>query len=265
MALRSLRQTYDRMVNEKLVSGTPNNDWKDLSTLKARIDTMYRYRNDAIRDNDTVSRPADNTPGKVQNVCRQHNYTSFKQFQQKTGVDYSMSIGDLNDALDAMAFCTCNSRMIQECNCVSRTVGNYCTCHQRASNYCDCFYRSGGKYDPACACHVRSGAGCAHENCSCRSRSTLHDCDCHGRCSCNVVNEYEMRTAKDVLGSSACRCVSRQYGDYCQCHARTVAAQPMNYTGDASTCPSHWDIQQDYCQCVNRTSSVACEYHVVKA
>lgn len=291
MALRSLKQTYERMVNELRMSGS-SNSYSDLNSLKKKIDTMYAYRSNKIQDPDPSNFP-DNTPGRIQNICHQHFYNTFDDFQEKTGVSYSLSIGDLNNAMDKMAYCTCNSRSADGCNCVSRQLGNTCDCNVRNPIECNCVYRHGGKYDPICICNARY-AGCA-----CVSRTSQIDCDCHGRCACNVVNEYTMQDPKTV---GDCSCVSRTYGNVCECHNRTVAPYancecqartlpgpctcdqrtPVSQSGCVWNFQSRCDCQHrsaaateacacnyrtganvtDYCACVSRTSNASCAYHV---
>lgn len=283
MALRSLKQTYERMVNELQSSGS-SASYNDLKVLKEKIDTMYRYRNDEIQDVDPRNN-GDDTPGVIANVCHQHFFRSFDEFQKRTGVSYSLSIGDLNNAMDQMAFCTCNSRSIQGCDCVLRQLGNTCNCNARNPIDCGCVYRYGGKYSPSCVCHTR------YAGCDCVTRTSSQDCDCHGRCSCNVVKEYTMTDPKTITN---CTCVSRQFGDACQCHTRSVAqTTPCECQSRAVECngvsnaPHGWDKycgehekpttrgacqcnartspqENDYCVCVERTSTVMCEYHIVK-
>lgn len=253
MAIRSQRQTFDRMISERRMSGPEKTyDDMDLEQLKKRLEVMYQYRNDDIRDVD-AGNGVDHTTGQVQNVCHQHYYKSFKDYQTTMGVDYSLSLGDINDAIDALSYCTCNGRSIQACNCVSRSTGNTCDCNLRAPYQCNCYHRHGGKYDPECRVHCLkvTSVGCA-----CVSRNAEVSCDCHGRCSCNIVNEYTMEPAP-----ASCTCVSRSYGDPCRCHARTAPPAKPNYEGDASACPSKWNKKTDVCDCVNRTSQTLCEYH----
>jgi len=259
MALRSLKNTYSRMVDDIRQSGPANNDWKDLATLKDRLDKMYKYRNNEIIDSDPRN-SNDDTPGQIHNVCTQHYYKSFKDFQQKMGVDYSLSIGDIDNALDSMPYCTCNGRSMQACKCVARDAGDHCSCNVRAPIGCACVYRNGGKYGSPCAINSYNFG------CSCVSRAATRDCDCNGRCSCNVVNEYTMKTYRQKLNdegiTETCRCVSRQLGDVCLCHARTVAAQPPTHRHTMG-CNTKYNVPQKYCDCVQRTSSISCEYHEI--
>lgn len=291
MAIRSLRQTYERMLNEKHQSGAASpDDVAHLEALKSRIDKMYDYRNNTIQDADPNNRE-DSSRGVVNNICYQHYYKSFDEFQKDMGTSYSLSVGDLNDALDQMAYCTCNARQIQHCDCVARDLGNICNCNTRRTDICDCRWRDGGKYNPACACQARKLA------CECQSRSQGVSCSCHGRCSCHSVNEYSMIDSKE---HNACNCVSREYGDYCQCHSRESSFDPVepcqcqartesvvatcacmarrapwphkggcecqNRTGQYTPfcdCDSRTsDMNPTYCQCVSRTSTVMCTYNI---
>ena len=293
MAIRSLRQTYERMINEKYQSGAANPDEvAQLENLKNRIDKMYAYRNNTLQDADPNNRE-DLSRGVVNNICYQHYYKSFDEFQKDMGTSYSLSIGDLNDALDQMAFCTCNARQIQHCDCVARDMGNTCDCNARRVDICDCLWRDGGKYNPSCACNAR------HLSCECQARSQGISCSCHGRCSCHSVNEYSMIDPKE---HRTCDCVSREYGDQCQCHSRESTFAPVEACQcqartefSVPTCAcrvrhSSWlhggglrcecrdrtaqytpfcecdartsDTNPTYCQCVSRTSTVMCTYNI---
>lgn len=282
MSIRSLKQTIDRMNNELRCAGTLNN-YNDLNDLKNKIDIMYDYRNDNIRDADTGT--DDDTVNEIANLCSQHFYKSYLEYLNKNSLTKeTLSIGDINNALDNMSYCSCNSRQIQNCGCVSRITGNYCNCNVRNPYICSCVSRTAGKYDPLCYCNTRDSG------CDCVSRMTTNNCDCNGRCSCNSVNEYSMTPIDEM--DQECTCVSRQYGDFCQCNIRTITqvqnceCQARTANNPSSTAPSGWDgycgshmlptsynkcscnsrtsstDSEDYCLCFSRTSSLMCECNV---
>ena len=278
MAIRSLKETYRRMVEEKKMSGQAADNFSDLRSLENRLAVMYRYRNNELQDSD--SNTEDDSPGRIENICSEHYYSSFSDYQNKHGLKYSLSIGDLNDAMDGMSYCTCNGRQIEGCNCVARYYGDVCNCDVRNPIECTCRARDGGKYDPECYCNTR------YSGCSCVSRTQSVDCDCHGRCSCNIVNEFTMS-----VPAAECSCVAREAGDECLCHVRTTAVvTPCDCQArSAVSCPNdgnQWasgycgrhaapthknaclcnsrNAQDEfsYCSCVSRTASVQCGYHV---
>lgn len=303
MAILDQQTIYKKQTEERLVGGhsdDANDKYEDLDSLKRKLDVMYQYRNNEIKDADNTG-TIDKSPGVIENVCNMHAYKSFTEYQQAIGVDYSLSLGDLNDALNAMSYCTCNSRSLGGCNCVTRTAGNSCSCNLRSPYTCMCVYRNGNKYVQGCNCDVRDSG------CSCVSRTSSAGCSCNSRCSCNVVNEYEK-----AVPPKECTCVSRNYDTGCQCDARTVTydkaknppSGPCNIVDASSGClcvardsgcganvgcdyvgwecgghvqpqkngcctcdvrtSNESDIIRSACQCVTRTPIIGCTYNVVK-
>ena len=303
MALLDQFSIYDKEVNTKLVGGhsdDSNNRYESLSVLKDKIDIMYKYRNNQIKDIDNTE-TKDNSPGIIENICNAHSFKSFDDYQKANGIYYSLSLGDLNDALDNMSYCTCNSRSVEGCDCVVRTSGKTCQCNLRSPYECMCVIRTGNKYVQVCNCNIRDNS------CSCVNRTTSAGCSCNSRCSCNVVNEYDK-----MPPPTSCTCVTRYYDSGCQCDARTVsydkavnvpsgpcyivdASSGCSCVARQSSCPGNvgcsyvgWncgdhiqpnrvgccscDIRtpssNEYitgaCQCVSRTQTIGCSYNVVK-
>ena len=223
MALRrDLSQTYVRMRDEKkqavITSGNANTQYGSLQALNSSLKELLKYRNGANSAPASGQDGKDDTNGIVQNICNAHFYTSFAAYLTEIGQPTStMSLGNMNDMLDALTNCTCNGRQIRNCSCVSRELGNSCACNTRTAPQCTCEARNGSKYGSACDCLSRLVM------CQCVSRSSESvSCSCDGRCSCNVVNEFSMDPAKPI---GYCQCVSRDSAgapDTCQCHTRTV-------------------------------------------
>lgn len=244
------------MVNKKFVGGNAdneNNTDKDLASLKQKIDVMYKYRNNEIQDEDLMKHTyADDTPNVINNKCYSHLYNSFDEYQKTIGTSYSLSIGDLDDALNAMSYCTCNARSIEGCYCVTRTGGDSCQCYLRSPYTCACVVRSGNKYVSSCNCNVQD------VGCNCVSRVTNSSCECNTRCSCNVVNEYDINEPP-----TECTCVSREFDSGCKCNARTITYDTVL---DNTQLPASCYIvnASSGCECVARRSScpanVGCNY-----
>jgi len=167
--MSSLAQTRSRMINQKKGVPTSRPDASQLANLKALLDDMYVIRNSTS-----------NT------ICLTHTYRSYAQFMGSIGQDpNAASIGDYNRALDYMSDCICDSRTGTICDCVSRRSDNWCTCNSRSPSQCSCHSRTGSTYDSPCGCYSRTP-----DVCSCVSRTADITCTCHGRCSCNVVREF---------------------------------------------------------------------------
>lgn len=242
--------------NIKQSAPGPQTQPYDLESALQKLDTMYKYRNDEIRDNDKDGK-------EIRNLCEAHIYTDFEDYQKKKNRYLSVSLGDINDAIDDIAYCTCNARQKPGCDCVARTSGNRCSCNVRYIYDCTCVSRNGNKYTPYCTCNSRVGG------CSCVSRTPSVSCTCNARCSCNIVNEY---TEKEPV-SEECTCVARTYSsDHCECNGRTVSydqVAPGGYddvtyytpcscnarTYDRIPIPGTWNqqFQNIYrCTCVSR-------------
>ena len=84
MALLDQFSIYDKEVNTKLVGGhsdDSNNRYESLSVLKDKIDIMYKYRNNQIKDIDNTG-TKDNSPGVIENICNAHSFKSFDEFSE---------------------------------------------------------------------------------------------------------------------------------------------------------------------------------------
>ena len=279
MSIISLKTMVDQM-NVMRQAGS-NNNHNQLTNLTDKMNIMFQYRNDDLRDADP-EKNNDNTPNEIENKCIEHYHENYTEYLKSKGLEGDeLSVGDVNNTLIETSHCSCNAREQGGCYCVSRTLGNYCNCNVRNPIQCSCVARSGGKYDPVCVCNVR------YTGCDCVSRVTSSGCQCHTRCSCNAVNEYTMTPVAEM--DKTCLCQNRMFDHGCQCYTRTISAvEPCEcqYRGSSctanETAPGDWAdfctehqnpsasgactcnsrsaiSDRDYCVCYSRTGAIMCQ------
>lgn len=227
-----LKTELNRMVQERrgvsddmLLVGS----YKDLNTLKNDLQDMIKIRSGDMKLNRRTCQTH------VGTICTEHLYTSYSDITDKTTVQDALSVGDIDLALNKLAYCTCDARQASiGCVCHANTLKDYCTCHARTTIPCSCRNRNAGKYhhDRDCTCNNRTV-----ESCNCEGRNATNSCTCEGRCSCNAQKYFSM-----IPPDSRCTCDSRiETG--CSCDTVTIARE----------------CTYNYCTCVSRSSTCSCD------
>lgn len=203
--------------------------YKDLNTLKNDLQDMIKIRSGDMKLNRRTCQTH------VGTICTEHLYTSYSDITDKTTVQDALSVGDIDLALNKLAYCTCDARQASiGCVCHANTLKDYCTCHARTTIPCSCRNRNAGKYHHYrdCTCNNRTV-----ESCNCEGRSATNSCTCEGRCSCNAQKYFSM-----IPPDSRCTCDSRiETG--CSCDTVTIARE----------------CTYNYCTCVSRSSTCSCD------
>ena len=177
MSVLDLKTELNRMIEER--EGVSDNTseykiYKDLDSLKTSLQEMIEIRSGNMRLNRRSCETHQAT------ICTGHNYHSYRDILRD-----SLSIGDIDKAIDLLTYCTCNARQAPSCLCQQNQKKDHCMCHTRSTLFCSCQNRDGGKYGPRCDCNSRTTVPC-----NCHGRTATLNCTCDGRCACNVQKEF---------------------------------------------------------------------------
>ena len=220
MSVLDLKTELNRMIEER--EGVSDDTFeykihKDINSLKTSLKEMIEVRSGNMKLNRRLCENHEGT------ICPEHTPRSHKDL-----LGDSLSIGDIDRALNLLTYCTCNSRQAPGCVCQTNKKKDYCLCMTRNTLYCYCQSRNGGKYGHPCACHTRETVIC-----SCQGRTSSLNCTCDGRCSCNVQKVFS-QTPKDKN---------------CECNTKIV---------EGCTCNTYTTKECTYqeCSCVSRTATL---------
>lgn len=188
MSAKSYQDLADKIATIGGYAGSPSapsSSYRDsFRELHSLINSMYTYRTSG------------DCPSHTSYVSSKTSYTDGYSFSQ------------MENAVDEMIPCSCNTQTLTACNCDSRTA---CSCNTVLDQYCS------GR--TACSCNSAAGYDCSsrYGNCNCNTQAGW----CWHVITYNKIN--------DVLYWGPCSCQQRAgtlcfsrsaYGFSCWCNAR---------------------------------------------
>lgn len=260
MSVLDLKTELNRMIEEREGVSDNTSEYKihkDLDSLKTSLQEMIEVRSGNMKLNRKSCETHQAT------ICTGHNYHSYKDILRD-----SLSIGDIDKAIDLLTYCTCNARQTPGCFCQQNEKKDRCMCHARSMDRCFCQSRDGGKYGPHCDCNSRTTILC-----NCHGRTASLSCTCDGRCSCNVQKEFSpiprdkncACNTKVVEGCTCnifttkectyqeCSCVARKTVERivtpCSCNGNTKYYRWEGCQGYVGTCPRNFHHMTEVSQC----------------
>lgn len=239
MSVLDLKTELNRMIEEREGVSDDTSElriYKDLDSLKTSLQEMIEVRSGNMKLN---RRSCENHQA---TICTGHNYHSYKDILRD-----SLSIGDVDKAIDLLTYCTCNARQAPGCSCQLNQKKDQCMCHTRSAEYCNCQSRDGGKYDPTCVCNSRTT-----NPCNCHGRTASLNCTCDGRCSCNVQKEFS-----PIPRNRDCECNTKVV-EGCSCN--TVMSRECVYHECSCVMRSSTVKVQKMCICENKAGVCSNNY-----